>query len=70
MNKRNRTLIICGIIWGALALLITLLGFILMGADIIAWFSSKWALFLYTFLGVYLLVIAVVFVIPMLRDRM
>ena len=70
MNKRNRTLIICGIVWGALALLLTILGFVLSGGDLLAWFSSKWAMFLYVFLGVYLLVVVIVFVIPMIRDRM
>lgn len=70
MNKRNKALIICGIIWAILALVLTLLGFILAGADILAWFSSKWAMFVYTFLGVYLLVIIIWFVIPAIRDRM
>ena len=70
MNKRNRTLIICGIVWAAIALFITILGFALSGADIIAWFSSKWAMFVYTFLGVYLLVVIILFVIPMIRDRL
>ena len=70
MKKRNRTLIICGFIWAALALILTILGFILSGGDIVAWFSSKWAVFLYTFLGVYLLVVLVAFVIPMIRERM
>lgn len=70
MNKRNRTLIICGIIWAILAVTITILGFALSGADIIAWFSSKWAMYFYVFLGVYLLVIAIFFVIPMIRDRL
>lgn len=70
MNKRNRTLIICGIIWAVLALVLTLLGFILAGYDIVAWFSSKWAMYLYVFLGVYFLVVLVAFVIPMIRDRM
>lgn len=68
MNKRNRTLIICGIIWGALALFLTLLGFILAGCDVIAWFSSKWAMFVYTFLGVYLLVIGISFFILKIRN--
>lgn len=70
MNKRNRTLIICGIIWAILALVITVIGFILSGADIIAWFSSKWAMYIYVFLGVYLLVVIIGFVIPAIRDRM
>ena len=67
MNKRNRTLIICGIIWGVLALVLTILGFILAGCDIIAWFSSKWAMYLYVFLGVYLIVLGFVFIFPWIR---
>lgn len=70
MNKRNRTLVICGIAWGVAAIIITVVGFALSGADILAWFSSKWAMFFYVFLGVWLLFIAIVFVIPMIRDRM
>ena len=70
MNKRNRTLIICGLVWAILALVLTILGFILSGGDIIAWFSSKWAMYLYVFLGVYLLVVVIAFVIPMIRERM
>ena len=70
MNKRNRTLIICGLIWAAIAIFVTVLGFALSGADIIAWFSSKWAMFVYTFLLVYILVIIILFVIPWIKDRM
>lgn len=70
MNKRNKTLVICGIVWAVLAIVITVVGFILSGVDIIAWFSSKWAMYLYVFLGVYLLVIIIGFIIPAIRDRM
>ena len=70
MNKRNRTLIISGIVWAILAVVITILGFALSGADILAWFSSKWAMYTYVFLGVYLLVVVIFFVIPMIRDRL
>ena len=70
MNKRNRTLIICGLVWAVLALVLTILGFILSGGDLIAWFSSKWAMYLYVFLGVYLLVVVIAFVIPMIRERL
>lgn len=70
MNKRNRTLIICGIVWAVLAIIITIVGFIISGVDIIAWFSSKWAMYLYVFLGVYLLVLIIGFAIPAIRDRL
>ena len=70
MNRRNRTLIICGLIWAVLAITITVLGFALNGADIIAWFSSKWAMFFYVFLLVYLLVIVIFFIIPMIKERL
>ena len=70
MKKRNRTLIICGLIWLVIALGVTILGFALSGADIIAWFSSKWAMYVYTFLLVYILILVLVFVIPWLKDRM
>ena len=70
MKKRNRTLIICGIIWAVLAIFLTVLGYALMGADILAWFTSKWAMFLYLFLLIYLLVIIIVFIIPMIKERL
>lgn len=70
MNKRNRTLIICGLIWAALALIATILGFVLSGGDIVAWFTSKWAMFIYVFLIVYLIVILIWFVIPMIKERL
>lgn len=70
MKKRNRTLIILGIIWAVLALGLTILGYVLMGADILAWFTSKWAMFLYVFLIIYLLVIIIAFVIPEIKKRL
>jgi len=70
MNKRNRTLVICGIVWAVIAIVITIVGFVLSGADILAWFSSKWAMYLYVFLGVYLLVLIIGFIIPAIKDRM
>jgi len=70
MNRRNKTLIICGIIWAVLGLLITVLGFILSGGDFVAWFSSKPAMFLYIFLVIYFLVILVWFVIPAIKERL
>lgn len=70
MKKRNRTLIICGIIWAVIAIVITVVGFALSGADIIAWFSSKWAMYIYLFLGVYLLVLLIFFIIPMIKERL
>jgi hypothetical protein len=70
MKKRNRTLIICGLIWLVIALGVTIAGFALSGADIIAWFSSKWAMYVYTFLGVYILILIFVFLIPWIFKRM
>ncbi len=70
MNKRNRTLIICGIIWVIAALAFLVLGFALSGADVLAWFSSKWAMMVYIFLTIYFLAIMFFIVLPMIRDRM
>lgn len=70
MKKRNRTLMICGIIWAVLAIGLTVLGYYLAGADILAWFTSKWAMFLYVFLIIYLLVIIIVFLIPDIKKRL
>ena len=70
MNRRNKTLMICGLIWVALGLLFVILGFILSGGDIVAWFSSKWAMYIYLFLGIYALVILIWFVIPAIKDKL
>lgn len=70
MKKRNRTLIILSVVWLILGLGFLILGYILSGTDILAWFTSKWAMFVYTFLGVYLLVIIFMFVLPAIFDRL
>lgn len=70
MKKRNRTLIILAIIWVILALGFVILGFALSGADILGWFTSKWAMIIYTFLGVYILTIIIGFVIPEITRRL
>ena len=70
MNKRNKALIISGIIWAALALIITFIGFALSGFNLIAWFSSKYAMFFYVFLGVYVIVIIIFFVFPYIKNKL
>lgn len=62
MKHRNKVLIILGAIFFAAALTFLILGFALSGADILGWFTSKWAYWFYTFIGIYILVIVFVLV--------
>ena len=61
-NKNNRIVIVLSLIFVILAIGFIILGFAISGANILAWFGSKWALWFYLFLGIYLLVILYVFI--------
>ena len=61
-NKNNRIVIVLSLIFMILAIGFIILGFAISGANILAWFGSKWALWFYLFLGIYLLVILYVFI--------
>lgn len=61
-NKSNRIVIVLSLIFVILAIGFIILGFAISGANILAWFGSKWALWFYLFLGIYLLVILYVFI--------
>ena len=67
MNKRNKIVLILLAIFAALALLFLVLGFALSGNDILAWFGSKWAMWVYVILGTYLLVIAFILISDKIR---
>jgi len=56
-KKRNRLLIITSIVALVIALIFVVLGFALAGADVLGWFTSKWAFLFYTVYGCYMLVI-------------
>ena len=57
MNKRNKVIVILGVLFIIAAIVFIILGFALSGADILAWFGSKWAMWLYVFAGVYVLIL-------------
>ncbi len=57
MNKRNKVILILSIIFIVLAVAFIVLGFVLSGANILAWFGSKWAMWFYAFAGIYALVV-------------
>ena len=59
MKKKNKVLIITSIIFLVIALVFVILGFALSGADILGWFSSKWAMWFYTIGGLYVLFILI-----------
>ena len=62
MKTRNKILIITSAIFAVAAITFLILGFALSGADILGWFTSKWAYWFYTFAGIYVLVIVFVLV--------
>lgn len=53
MRKNNSLLIALSIIFVALAAIFMLLGFILSGHDVLAWFGSNWAMVFYMIMGCY-----------------
>lgn len=53
MKHRNKILIIIAIIFVITAIAFLITGFALAGNDIIAWFSSKYAVLFYITFGVY-----------------
>ena len=58
MKKRLRTkifTIIC-IVLIAVALLGIAIGYAIIGADIIGWFTSRWAIWIYVFIGLFLVI--------------
>lgn len=57
MRKRNKILIITSIVFVVLAIVFLILGFTLSGANVLAWFTSKWAILIYTVYGVYALIV-------------
>ena len=67
MKTRNKILIITSIIFVIGALIILICGFALSGVDIIGWFATKWAYWLYTFAAVYVLVVVFVLVLDKIK---
>lgn len=61
MSTKLKWLIIVGVfaILGGIALIV---GYYLAGADIIGWFTTKWAFIVYFFIGIYLLILGGVLV--------
>ena len=62
MNKRNKIVLILFAVFLSLALIFVILGFALAGNDIIAWFGSKWAMWVYVILGLYGLTILFIWI--------
>ena len=61
MSTKLKWLIIVGVfaLVGGIALIV---GYYLAGADIIGWFTTKWAFIVYFFIGIYVLVLGGVLV--------
>lgn len=67
MKKRNKIIVIISAIMLVLALVFIILGFALSGYDILAWFGSKWAIWIYVIVGLWILFIAYVFIGDLIR---
>lgn len=67
MKKRNKVLVILGVIFMIIGVAILLIGYWLSGADVLAWFTSKWAGLVYTILGFYLLTALTFFINDWIR---
>ena len=71
MDKRKRNLILLAVGWVVSAIVIIIIGFSVAGNNVWEWLTtSKWAVMIYTFLGVYALFIIIYVVLPMIRDRL
>lgn len=57
MKKRNKILLIVAGVFIALAIAFLIVGFTLAGENILAWFTSKWALLFYSAFSVYAIVV-------------
>jgi len=62
MNKRNLTLIITGCILLAIGIISYLVGGYLAGWDFIAWFKSKQAIWIYSLIVIYIIVVLIVII--------
>lgn len=71
MDKRKRNLILLAVGWVVVAIAVLVIGFSIAGNNVWEWLTtSKWAIMLYTFLGLYALFIIIYIVLPMIRERL
>ena len=68
MKKRNRIIIIVSAIFLVIAIAMLIVGFIIKDGNILWWFTSKWAMWFYVLLGLYLLFIAGLFINDKIRS--
>lgn len=57
MEKRNLKLIVALAIAMAFAIASLIVGYVMSGADVIAWLSSRYAITIYIFVGIYALLV-------------
>ena len=68
MKKRNKIIIIVSAIFLVIAIAMLIVGFIIKDGNILWWFTSKWAMWFYVLLGLYLLFIAGLFINDKIRS--
>lgn len=57
MKSKNKILLITALLFVITAVVFLILGFSLAGANVWAWFGSKWAMIFYIVFGIYALII-------------
>lgn len=67
MKKRNLILILIGGIALFIAILALIIANLIMGTDFATMFTSRWAIFIYVFLGIYVLIVAYILIADKVR---
>lgn len=67
MSNRNKGLIITGVALLIVALIVFLVGGYLAGWDFKAWFVSNQAIWVYVLVGIYILVVGIIFMFDYIK---
>ena len=62
MKKRNTILLILGGVFFLIAIVALIVANAIMGTNFVELLTSRWALFIYLFLGIYVLIIVFLFI--------
>ena len=62
MKKRNKMLIITAVLFVITGIAFLITGYALSGHDIIAWFSSKWAMMFYLAFALYAIIVGTILI--------
>lgn len=57
MEKRNLKLVVALVIAALFAVVALVVGYVMSGADVVAWLSSKYAITIYVFVAIYVMLV-------------